>query len=262
MSFISAGTQRLTYFGSLLGDPEWSRARVLDFGGNWGASLDTGKINEANYWCLDVSRDAIERGKRMHPRAHWIFYDRYNFCFNPTGIPNLALPLGDEKFDYILAYSIFTHTSRAEMIELVASLRTRLTPDGKFAFTFTDPHYVLPDGYSDLFRGRHAPTNLRLRLEKIRLQDPAAPVDEMLGQATGCAWCTVVNDQEIYVEHEQMRDYNPEMKKLYETFYTAECMAKIFPGAAILAPPRDYDPAGNVMQHCVIVGSLNTSLPL
>jgi hypothetical protein len=59
-----------------------------------------------------------------------------------------------------------------------------------------------------------------------------------------------------------MRDYNPETKKLYETFYTAECMAKIFPGAAILAPPRDYDPAGNVMQHCVIVGSLNTSLPL
>src|SRR5436305_10442428 len=141
MSFISAATERLTYFGSQLGDPDWSKAKVLDFGGNWGAALDTGRINEANYWCLDVSCDAIERGKRMHPRAHWIFYDRYNFCFNPTGIRKLALPLGEEKFDYILSYSVFTHTSKAEMIELVASLRTHLTPDGKFAFTFIDPHY-------------------------------------------------------------------------------------------------------------------------
>lgn len=256
MSFISAGKERLTYFGSLLGDPEWSKAKVLDFGGNWGATLEAGKINEANYWCLDVSRDAIERGKQKHPLAHWIFYDRYNFSFNPTGIRNLAPPLGNEKFDYILAYSVFTHTTRAEMIELVASLRNHLAPDGKFAFTFIDPHYLLPDGYSALLRG-HAPTNLRLRMENIRLQDPTAPVDEMLGQASGCMWCTMVNDGEIYVDHEQIRDYTPEAEKFYDTFYTAECMAKIFPGAAILVPPRDYDPAGNLMQHCVIVGKLD-----
>jgi 2-polyprenyl-3-methyl-5-hydroxy-6-metoxy-1,4-benzoquinol methylase len=251
----AAGTERLTYFGALLGDPEWSKAKVLDVGGNWGASLETGRINEENYWCLDVSRDAIERGKRMHPRAHWVFYDRYNFCFNPTGIRNLAPPLGDEKFDYILSYSVFTHTSKAEMIELVASLRTHLTPEGKFAFTFIDPHYVLPDRYSGLFPGKHALTNLHLRMENIRLQDPTAPVDEMLRQAAGCTWCTIINDREIYVDHEQIRDYAPETEKFYDTFYTAECMAKIFPEAIILAPPRDYDTAGNLMQHCVVVGS-------
>ena len=254
MSFISAGTERLTYFESLLGNPEWSKAKVLDFGGNWGASLGAGKINEANYWCLDVSRDAIERGRQNHPHAHWVFYDRYNFSFNPTGISNLALPLAGEKFDYILAYSVFTHTSKAEMIELVASLRTHLAPDGKLAFTFIDPHYVLPDRYKALFPGRHPLTNLRLRMENIRLQDPTAPVDEMLRQAAGCTWCTVINDREIYVDHEQIRDYTPKKENFYDIFYTAECMAKIFPGAAILAPPLDYDPAGNLMQHCVIAG--------
>ncbi len=57
----------------------------------------------------------LNAGKQVYPRAHWIFYNRYNFCFNPTGIRNLALPFGDEEFDHILAYSVFTHTSRAEM---------------------------------------------------------------------------------------------------------------------------------------------------
>jgi SAM-dependent methyltransferase len=254
MSFVSVATERLTYFDVLLDRPDWAKARVLDFGGNKGASLSSGRIKESNYWCLDVSRDAIEYGKREHPQAHWIFYDRYNFHFNPLGVPGLPIPMHGERFDYILAYSVFTHTSRAEMIELVASLRSFLTENGRLAFTFIDPHYELPEQYSDLLRGKPSRTNLRLRLEKLRLQNPAVPVEGILAQASASDWCTIVNDSDVYVNHEQIGNYPLGTKKLYDSFFTPKHMKQIYPEASILPPPHNYHAAGAEMQHCCILG--------
>ena len=261
MSFISVASERLTYFDSLLGKPDWERAKVLDFGGNRGASLSSGRIRENNYWCLDVSRDAMECGKREHPNAHWIFYDRYNFHFNPTGVPGLPIPINEDKFDFILAYSVFTHTSKEEMIELVTSLRTFLRAHGKLAFTFIDPHFILPPDYGDLLRGKEIRTNLRLRLEKIRLQNPAVPLENMLHQATGADWCTVVNDCDIYVNHEQVGHYSTKAQKLYDTFYTPACMERIFSEATIMPPPEDYNANGAEMQHCCVLGAFGNPPP-
>jgi SAM-dependent methyltransferase len=261
MSFISVASERLTYFDSLLGKPDWERAKVLDFGGNRGASLSSGRIRDNNYWCLDVSRDAMECGKREHPNAHWIFYDRYNFHFNPTGVPGLPIPFNEDKFDYILAYSVFTHTSKEEMIELVTSLRTFLRAHGKLAFTFIDPHFILPPDYGDLLRGKEIRTNLRLRLEKIRLQNPAVPLENMLHQATGADWCTVVNYSDIYVNHEQIGHYSTKAQKLYDTFYTPACMERIFSGATIMPPPEDYNAGGAEMQHCCVLGAFGNPPP-
>ncbi len=220
-----------------------------------------GRIRENNYWCLDVSRDAMECGKREHPNAHWIFYDRYNFHFNPTGVPGLPIPINEDKFDFILAYSVFTHTSKEEMIELVTSLRTFLRAHGKLAFTFIDPHFILPPDYGDLLRGKEIRTNLRLRLEKIRLQNPAVPLENMLHQATGADWCTVVNDCDIYVNHEQVGHYSTKAQKLYDTFYTPACMERIFSEATIMPPPEDYNANGAEMQHCCVLGAFGNPPP-
>lgn len=259
MSFISITTERTTYFDSMLGGPDWPQAKVLDFGGNRGATLASRRIKESNYWCLDVSRDAIERGQQEFPQAHWVFYNRYNFHFNPAGVEGLKIPIEGQKFDIILAYSVFTHTSMAEMIELTGALCGLLAENGKLAFTFIDPHYQLPENYSDLLRGKSMRTNLRLRLEKIKLQNPAVPVEERLRQAAHSEWCTVVNDGDIYVNHENIGAYSAESKKLYDTFHTPEFMARIFPEAVILPPPVDYDTGGSEMQHCCVLGPLNTS---
>jgi hypothetical protein len=242
----------------MLSGPDWSQAKVLDFGGNRGATLASGRIKESNYWCLDVSRDAIERGKQEFPQAHWIFYNRYNFHFNPDGIEGLKIPIEAQKFDIILAYSVFTHTSKAEMIELTGALRGLLAENGKLAFTFIDQHYQLPENYSDLLRGKPTQTNLRLRLEKIKLQNLAVPVEEVLWQAANSEWCTVVNDGDIYVNHENIGAYSVESKKLYDTFYSPELIARIFPEAVILPPPRDYDTGGSEMQHCCVLGPPNS----
>jgi SAM-dependent methyltransferase len=94
-------------------------------------------------YSIDVSRDAIEEGKRKHPEAHWLFYNRYNFAFNPGGVDRLELPPTERDFDYILAYSVFTHMSKAEMLETVAELETRLARGGTLAFTFVDHCSIL-----------------------------------------------------------------------------------------------------------------------
>jgi SAM-dependent methyltransferase len=143
MAYFSAKTGLFTYFSLQLGDPVWSGKNVLDFGGSIGAILrDTDStIDEERYWCLDVNREALERGKADYPKAHWVFYDRYCFEFNPRGIPNLPIPDMHQTFDYIIAFSVFTNNKVADMLQLVSQLEGLLAPDGTLAFTFIDPFH-------------------------------------------------------------------------------------------------------------------------
>jgi hypothetical protein len=254
VTFISAAPEHLTYYDLQLGHPDWENAKVLDFGGNRGITLTSGRIRESNYWCVDVSLDAIDQGRHDYPEAHWIFYNRYNFQFNPTGIVGLPIPLQGRSFDYILAYSVFTHTSKADMIEFVGALRGLLVETGLLAFTFKDPHYVLPRGYSSLLKDHRPPTNLGLRLERIKEQNPSLPVQQRLREAAGADWCTLINNGDLYVGPDDNLDPDIESKNLYDTFYTASYMRQIFPEATILASPEEYDPQGREMQHCCILG--------
>src|ERR1041385_9037706 len=143
MAFLSSKTGQFTYFSQQLGAPNWRGTNVLDFGGNIGNMLRDPNctIDEERYWCIDVVRESIERGRKVFPKAHWIFYDRYSFFFNPRGAKHLELPEMDTLFDYVVAYSVFTNTSRSDMLDLVSQLESKLTRDGTLAFTFIDPNY-------------------------------------------------------------------------------------------------------------------------
>ena len=254
MTFISGAPEHLTYYDLQLDHPDWENAKVLDFGGNRGITLTSGRIRESNYWCVDVSLDAIDQGRRDYPEAHWVFYNRYNFHFNPTGISGLPIPLSGRSFDYVLAYSVFTHTSKAEMIELVDYLRGLLVNTGRLAFTFIDPHYVLPRNYANHLREHDPPTNLGLRLEVIKKRNPSLPVQQRLREAAGSDWCTLINDGQLYLGPDDTIDHQVETKTLYDTFCTVSHMRQIFPEAMILASPEEYDPQGREMQHCCILG--------
>ena len=102
-----------SYFDRQLGRPDWESKRVLDFGGNAEHVLmdPSSTIDPRNYCCIDVLESAIREGRRRFSEARWIFYDRFNPGYNPHGQPGLAVPETDGEFDYILAYSVFTHTS-------------------------------------------------------------------------------------------------------------------------------------------------------
>ena len=97
-------------------------------------------IRHEQYYCMDLHgcpRGSDRRGRERFPKANRVHYDRYN----PDGIEGLPVPDLGIGFDFILAFSVFTHTTREEMHDLVGQLRSRLAPDGALVFTFIDSHF-------------------------------------------------------------------------------------------------------------------------
>ena len=221
----------------------WREKDVLDFGGNIGNILKdpNSTINEERYWCIDITKQAIERGKATYPKSHWIFYDRYNFSFNPTGVPNLKIPSLGQKFDYIVAYSVFTNTRQSTMTDLVRQLENLLKPDGALAFTFIDPHYY---SWPDRYNGN----NLHWRLQRTKGSNSTLRVQKMLEKAEYAKWLILINDNDLYVENEDIKDYDLDQRESCYAFYSKEYMRTVFPQATILGP------VNSEMQHCCVIG--------
>ncbi len=243
MAFLSTRTWQFTYFASQLGEHDWHGKDVLDFGGNIGNILRDphSTIDVERYWCIDVDAEAVEAGKRSYPEAHWLQYNRYCFFFNPHGVPHLKLPRVEQRFDYIVAYSVFTNTTTTDMLELVGELRELLKDGGELAFTFIDPHY-------HSWPGRYEGDNLRWRLEKLRAdENPEIDIAAMTSAARNASRCIVVNGRDLYLETEEIAPCEPERQRSCYGFHTEEYMRRLFPDAAILPPVNDE------MQHCCII---------
>jgi hypothetical protein len=227
-----------------VGESVWRGKNVLDFGGNIGNILrdPAATIDEDRYWCLDVVKDSIEQGKISFPRAHWWFYNRYCFFFNPYGIPNLTLPDIDQSFDYIVAYSVFSNTPPTDMLQLVKQLEGLLASNGTLAFTFIDPYYFS-------WPGEYEGNNLNYRVElEIERGNVSAIHGQNIIQSTARAdWFMLVNAKDLYIETEAIPNYEPAQQKTCHVFYTEKYMKRLFPHASI------QPPANNEMQHCCII---------
>jgi SAM-dependent methyltransferase len=224
-------TTQFAYFDAQLAHPDWRGKRVLDFGGNQGNLLrdPTCAIRHEDYYCLDVIGDAIGEGRKNFPEAHFVHYDRYNCSFNPDGVRDLPVPDLGVEFDFIVAYSVFTHTTLAEMKDLVAQLQQRLARGGKLAFTFIDPHW----------KG-----NLRWRLEQ---RNGAERVATLLAQTADTQWCSLVNGRDLYPESSGIWEGSIDNCLTYNVYYAEEFLREQFPGATIKKPVNDE------MQHCCIL---------
>ena len=244
MTFISRKTGQFTYFSLQLGGAEWGGKEVLDFGGNVGNILrdPNSTIDEEHYWCIDVGKESVEKGRAAYPKAHWIFYDRYCFFFNPRGVPGLPLPDLGRKFDYVVAYSVFTNTTQSDMLDLVGQLEAVLERGGVLAFTFIDPHH-------HSWPGKYAGDNFlwRLELENHRGNVSAAELPRLAERARRADWLTLVNGNDLYVETEETRPYAPERQKTFHVFHTEKHMRGLFPHATILPP------VNGEMQHCCVI---------
>jgi 2-polyprenyl-3-methyl-5-hydroxy-6-metoxy-1,4-benzoquinol methylase len=221
---------QFAYFNEQLGYPDWRGKLVLDFGGNKGNLLldPACAIQHENYYCLDVIRDAIETGRKTFPGAHWFHYDRYNRSFNPEGVVDLPVPDLGVRFDFILAYSVFTHTTFEELQELVPQLQALLAPDGLLAFTFIDMHYR---------------ENLRWRLEKSGATD----IDRLVREAAKANWCSLVNGAELYINSNGPWNIDPQNCATYNVYYSEQFFRRVFPNARV-EPPTTGE-----MQHCAIL---------
>jgi SAM-dependent methyltransferase len=230
-SFISGKGERFRYVDAWLDHPDWRGKKVLDFGGNIGNLLDGSPIEYENYWCLDLVRAAMDEGRRRYPDAHWEFYDRYSFQYNPEGRRDLPVPDLGPRFDYIVCFSVFTHTTRREMLATLDQLRPLLAPGGTLLFTFLDHLWRWPE--------RDAMW-MRLRMEDNgREYDPDLDVEAMWQQAEKARWCTLVDDVELHCESDSVDSQRPE-SVMYLTFYRPEYLGSLLPEAEIRPPVPPY----------------------
>lgn len=231
---VSTRQTQFGYFDQVLGCPEWKGRKILDFGGNVGTFLGCAgdHIDHKTYWCLDLNQDVVEQGRRKYSQAHFQHYNRYSSQYNPNGIRHLPIPDLGVKFDIIMAFSVFTHTDRSEMVELVGSLRGMLAPNGALAFTFDDPHYD---------RSLSDPTST-----------PGSPVLwnlESHGKNKRSRWYILVDD-ELYEEpgdefNQQTRAGKP--LESYCSYFTADYVTSLFPDAEV------FPPVSPEWQYCCVL---------
>ncbi|HEY2577243.1 MAG TPA: class I SAM-dependent methyltransferase [Streptosporangiaceae bacterium] len=249
-TFISTRTDQFTYFDQQLGGPVWAGKRVLDFGGNAGNILldPNCRIEPHNYWCIDVSRDSIPVGRRRHPEGNFIFYDRYNFEFNPNGQAGLPVPDPGVRFDFIVAWSVITHVSQAETLDLIEQLMPLLADGGRAAFSFIDPYWTPPAGWA---RDTEFPglSNLHWRLAAREETSSGMDMAGMLTRASEASltWTTLVNDDELIFDPDDDGLSADKPPNYYITFCTPEHMQKLFPTGKIVDPVRPE------RFHCLVI---------
>jgi SAM-dependent methyltransferase len=237
-NLVSTRRTQFPYFDELLGRPVWKGRKILDFGGNIGTFLASAgdNVDHEDYWCLDLNRAVVEQGRLTYPRAHFVHFNRYSSQYNPHGIRNLRIPdCGGVKFDFILAFSVFTHVDVNEVVETVAALRRMLARDGVLAFTFFDPGYDRSLSDPRLPRGSTVLRNL----------GPLAQT-EMVKSAR---WFVII-DERLYAEPgnlvcHQTREGKP--LESYTSFFKSEFVKSIFPGAEI------HEPVCREWQHCCVL---------
>lgn len=250
MTAMAASTRQtqFDYFNHVLGPTVWKGRKILDFGGNVGGFLVSAgdRVDHTDYWCLDLNQGVIQQGRGTFPRAHFHHYDRYSSQYNPNGVRNLPVPNLGLKFDVILAFSVFTHTHRNEMVELVQQLRSMLTPDGVMAFTFTDPSYDRSLSDPRLPSG----TDVRKILEWRQAEKPGLEIDEMVEAARRSNWCMVIDDK-LHIEPGNELSHQEHSGRAWESYcsyFTVDYMKSIFPDARVLPPVSPE------WQHCCVLG--------
>lgn len=244
MTFFSTRLGQFTYFALQLGQHDWTGKNILDFGGNIGKILEdpNSTIDQQRYWCVDVVKEAVEKGKTSFPKAHWVFYDRYCFSFNPYGIRDLPVPDLHQAFDYILAFSVFTNTTERDMLQLVEQLESMLAENGVLAFTFLDPfHFPWP------VKDPRNNFQWRVDLEIERGNCSADDGRSLIERTKHADWFMLVNGNDLYIETDDIRTYAPEEEKTCYVYHTEKYMKSVFPHATILPPVNDE------MHHCCIV---------
>jgi SAM-dependent methyltransferase len=103
--------------------------RVLDVG--CGPGTNSGQFTHANYLGIDINADYIESARKRYDRD-FIVADARTYRTAP-----------ENRFDFILVNSFLHHISTADVVELLAHLRTLLTYDG--CVHILEP--ILPPGW-------------------------------------------------------------------------------------------------------------------
>jgi len=126
-------------FSSSMLNIDWHNVSILDYGCNQGNYLNSarGYIDTTKYIGADIMLKSIMTATNIHTDCKFLHYNKWHQAWNPNGEKNLNLsnvPMG-EKFDVILCYSVFTHTTFEQTKHELEDLKKLLNPNGIILFT-------------------------------------------------------------------------------------------------------------------------------
>jgi len=99
-------------------------SKILDIGCGFGRTanaLEPFLSYTGKYYGIDIGEESIEYCKKNYQRKN------FNFIKNMDNI----IPEFDEKFEFVLFVSVFTHLYPNEICEFLQQLKTKLTDNGK-----------------------------------------------------------------------------------------------------------------------------------
>jgi 2-polyprenyl-3-methyl-5-hydroxy-6-metoxy-1,4-benzoquinol methylase len=195
---------------------DWTTDKILDFGcnvGNYVSNAGT-NITPHNYLGIDLNLPSIEQAKLHHHRFNFLHYNKWHPSYNPTGIPDLKVTdFVNEKFDVVIAYSVFTHLSLSQAKQEIDNLLKVLVPGGQLLFTIWS---------SEMFQPFYCWMYERYNIVEI---------DFSTVKYNKVAYW--LNDRDIVLDQE---DINSNCNSV-RTYYQTSAFLKLFPNARILGIP-------------------------
>ncbi|MCB1688471.1 MAG: class I SAM-dependent methyltransferase [Halioglobus sp.] len=157
---VASGVELLKLLASSLGHADLANLRVLDIGCGCKftqAILDRG-LPVGQYVGVDVYGEMIEflRSSVSDERFEFHHINTHNEMYNPDGeelSDATRLPIAENSFDIICAFSVFTHLAPADYVAMLKMLRRYIKPDGHLFFTvFINEETAGGFGRVDLFK--------------------------------------------------------------------------------------------------------------
>lgn len=141
-SSVREASALLSYMGDAVGRPGLAGARILDIGCGvkFTQALLTDGAPIARYVGVDVFAALIAYLNREveDPRFSFLRLDAHNEMYHPKGRPldaETTLPLGDERFDIVCGFSLFTHLAPHDYVSMLRLMRRYVADDGRLFFS-------------------------------------------------------------------------------------------------------------------------------
>lgn len=151
---------------------------VLDIGcGNGRQAIGLLEKGIAHYVGLDVIRECVDYCSTVFDddRCEFLHLDVRNGMYNPQGslLPEaVVLPVADERFDFVVAGSLYTHLERLPVIARYLDETHRVMRDGGYASTswfLSPPNPVSSHPKRTVFRRTEVESLLSERFEIVEV---------------------------------------------------------------------------------------------
>lgn len=140
--YVDEGRILLSYMSKTLGLPNMGASDVLDVGcgTKFTEAILRYDIPIGNYTGIDVNKPMIDHLAQAtnDPRFTFRHMNTHNEMYNPDGqplAPDNELPVGDQQFDIICLYSVFTHLAPHDYSNMLHVLRPYIRESGKLIFS-------------------------------------------------------------------------------------------------------------------------------